>query len=164
MPQFDVTTFSSQIFWLVIAFAIVFTVAWRVALPRLNALKETRQTRVDSDLERAAALKADADAALAAYERELGEARTRAQEETRRAAEKAAAEGQRRMTELSGRLAADADAAASRIAGARAQALGNLDTVAQELAGAAAQRLGGNVPDAGRVAAAVRDARQAGGE
>ena len=163
MPQFDVTTFSSQIFWLVISFAIVFVVAWRFALPRLNELKEIRQKRVDSDLERAAALKADADAALATYERELGEARSRAQEEMRRAAERAAAEAQRRMTELGGRLAADADAAASRIAGARAQALGALDTVAQELASAAAQRLGGNAPDGARVAAAVQSARQAGG-
>jgi len=163
MPQFDVTTFSSQIFWLCISFAIVFVVAWRFALPRLNELKETRQKRVDSDLERAAALKADADAALATYERELGEARSRAQEEMRRAAERSAAEAQHRLTELGGRLAADADAAASRIAGARAQALGGLDTVAQELASAAAQRLGGNAPDGARVAAAVRSARQAGG-
>ncbi|MBM3559579.1 MAG: F0F1 ATP synthase subunit B' [Alphaproteobacteria bacterium] len=163
MPQFDVTTFSSQIFWLVIAFAIVFAVAWRVALPRLNELNETRQRRVGTDLKRATVLKADADAALAAYERELGEARARAQEEMRRAVEKAAAEGQRRMTELSGRLAVDADAAANRIAGAREQALGTLDSVAQDLAGVAAQRLGGNAPDGDRIAAAVRSVRQAGG-
>ncbi|MSO81003.1 MAG: F0F1 ATP synthase subunit B' [Alphaproteobacteria bacterium] len=163
MPQFDVTTFSSQIFWLVISFAIVFVVAWRYALPRLNELKEIRQKQVESDLERAAALKADADAALASYELELGEAGSRAQEELRRAAARAAAKAQRRMTELGGRLAADAAAAASRIAGARAQALGALDSVAQELASAATQRLGGDAPDGARVAAAVHGARQAGG-
>ena len=36
-PPFDTTTFPSQLFWLVVTFAFLFVVLWRVAGPRINA-------------------------------------------------------------------------------------------------------------------------------
>ena len=35
-PPFDTTTFPSQLFWLAVTFAFLFTVLWRVAGPRIN--------------------------------------------------------------------------------------------------------------------------------
>ena len=35
-PPFDATTFPSQLFWLAVTFAFLFTVLWRVAGPRIN--------------------------------------------------------------------------------------------------------------------------------
>ncbi len=37
-PPFDTATFPSQIFWLVVSFAVLFVVLWRIAGPRINGV------------------------------------------------------------------------------------------------------------------------------
>ena len=34
MPQFDPTTFSTQIFWLVLTFLALYLILWKIVLPR----------------------------------------------------------------------------------------------------------------------------------
>ncbi len=57
MPQFEPHTFSPQLFWLVISFALLFLIMWRYALPRIAEILDARKRRVDHDLARATALK-----------------------------------------------------------------------------------------------------------
>ena len=71
MPQFEPSSFASQIFWLVVCFAFVFVFAWRLYLPRIAATIDNRHQRVDSDIARAEELAAEAEEVLAAYEAEL---------------------------------------------------------------------------------------------
>ena len=78
-PPFDTTTFPSQIFWLTITFAFLFVVLWRVAGPRIGGAIAARKNQVTGDLGQAQAHRKDAEAAQAAYEAALAEARKRAQ-------------------------------------------------------------------------------------
>ncbi len=80
MPQFDTTTFASQIFWLVVCFAVVFVFVWRIALPRISATLENRQRKISDDLARAGELADQTDEVMAAYEARLAEARANAHE------------------------------------------------------------------------------------
>ena len=69
MPQLEqISTFPSQIFWLVITFAALFFVMWRIAVPRIADVLEARQKRIDDNLDKAETAKKEAEAAIEAYE------------------------------------------------------------------------------------------------
>src|SRR5512140_1900675 len=78
-PPFKTETFPSQIFWLVITFAFLFVVLWRIAGPRIKGVLVTRRGQIDGDLAKAQAHRADAESASAAYQSALAAARGRAQ-------------------------------------------------------------------------------------
>jgi F-type H+-transporting ATPase subunit b len=155
MPQLDVSTFVSQLFWLLLTFVPLYLVLWKVALPRVAEVLENRQNRIEHDLERAEKLKQEAEAALAAYEGELAEARGRAQAALREAQQQAAAEAQTRHDKLTERLAGELDAAEARIDAARREAAAGIRDVAVELAAAAAEKLAGTAAPDRAVRAAV---------
>ena len=155
MPQFDSSTFASQIFWLVITFGALYFALTRGALPKIAGVLEARQSKIDDDLERATQLEQDAKEILAAYDESLQKARDEAQDVARQAAEEMAAEAARQHDELAARLDADVKAAEGRIAEALKAALGNIRQVATEAARAAARRLIGTDVDEARAEQAV---------
>ena len=141
MPQFDPSTFTPQLFWLTVTFAILFVAMWRHALPRLSGILEARQQRIGGDLEKAQALKAEAEQVAAEYEKALAEARDRAAAALKQAGEEMAAEAAKRHESFGKQLSARTGEAEQRIAAARDEALGNIKTVAEETAGAATAKL-----------------------
>lgn len=161
MPQFDFATFPSQIFWLVVSFAVLYFLLARTALPKIGSILEARQRKIDDDLERATELEQQAKEALAGYEAAMAGARDEAQSAIRQVAEEAAAEAETRHQELAAKLSADVAAAEARIDEAREDALANIQQVASEAARAATQRLigieVGEAPAGEAVAAALKE-------
>lgn len=155
MPQFDTTTFASQIFWLVVSFVIVFVFVWRIALPRISATLENRQRKISDDLARAGELADQTDEVMAAYEARLAEARANAHEELHAAATRAAVEAEKQNAALAEKLGADAAAARERIAAESAAAAGNVAEIAEDIARQAVERLIGSAPDSEAVKSAV---------
>jgi len=49
MPQFDINTYSSQIFWFLICFAILFFVSKTIILPRIKNIIEERNKIIESN-------------------------------------------------------------------------------------------------------------------
>ena len=50
MPQFeDIHTFSSQIFWLIICFAVLYVAASRIYLPRIKNILEKRDKEISGE-------------------------------------------------------------------------------------------------------------------
>jgi len=158
MPQFDPTTFAPQIVWLVICFAVLYLLLRRVALPRIAEVLEERQERIAGDLDKAAALKAEAEAVLADYEKASAEGRAAAQAALRQAAESMSAQSAKQHAELGEKLTADLKVAESRIAKARQEATDNVRTIAADIAQAATERLIGGSIEAAAAESAVRDA------
>jgi len=78
-PPFDTRTFQGQSIWLAITFAFLFVVLWRVAGPRIGGAIAARRDRISADLAQAETHRKDAQAAQAAYEAALAQARKRAQ-------------------------------------------------------------------------------------
>ena len=155
MPQLDAVTFPSQIFWLVVSFAVLYWLMSSVALPRIEKIIEERRNRVDNDLAKAAQMKSEAEAVIAAYEKALAEARAAAQATVRQTTERMNAESAERQRVAGARLAEQAKAAEQRILHARDASLVNIRAVAVEVARAAAERLTGASVDEGRAGAAV---------
>jgi F-type H+-transporting ATPase subunit b len=162
MPQFDATTFPSQLIWLAITFVLLYLVLSRVALPRIASVLEERQKRIGGDLEKAEELKAEAEQVLAEHEAAMAETRASAQDLIRAAKEEMATESARRSDELAARISATAAEAEGRIDAARKAALANIRDIAVEVAQDAAKRLIDSDIDRGEAEAAV-DAAQGGG-
>src|SRR5476649_2566794 len=78
-PPFQAQTFASQLVWLAIAFVLLYVLMSKWALPRVGAIIENRQKRIDDDIADAGKLKTQSDEAVAAYEKALADARARAQ-------------------------------------------------------------------------------------
>ena len=53
-PPFKTETFPSQIFWLVVCFAFLFAVVWRIAGPRINGVITSRRGVINADIAAAA--------------------------------------------------------------------------------------------------------------
>lgn len=162
MPQFDSSTFASQLFWLVVILGVFFLALRNVALPRIGGALEERRRKIDDDLDKAAAHREDAEKALAAYEKALAGAAGEALEIQRRNAAELSDAAAERSAELATRLGEDSRAAEERIAAAMKPALANIQDVAVEAARDAVTRLAGikvSQADAeAAVAAALKDA------
>ena len=143
LPQLDTRTYPSQIFWLIVSFALLYRLLKTKAIPRIADILETRQDRIGADLDRAARLRADAEAALKKHDSILAEAQARAQQRLREAQERVAAELARHQAELDADIARRLRDAEARIAAAKKAALGEVATVAAEVVRAAAARLAG---------------------
>src|SRR5665213_1135203 len=157
-PPFQSQTFASQLVWLVIAFVLLYVLMAKWALPRVGRIIENRQKRIADDLADAERLKQQSDAAVAAYEKALADARARAQtiaNETR-ATQQAQADATRKTLEdgLNARLA---DAEKS-IAATKRAAMANVRAIAEDAARAIIERLIGSAPSDKAVAEAVADA------
>ena len=155
MPQLDYHTFVPQLVWLAICFVVLYVLMSRLALPKVKATIEGRRHRIDGDLGRAAALKEEAEAALAAYQKTLADARSAAQETLRQTGEQLAAAAAERQRQLAATLAEQITAAEARIAAGKDQALGEIRGIAAEVGGAVVEKLTGAPPDAAAMSGAV---------
>jgi F-type H+-transporting ATPase subunit b len=154
-PPFDSSTFASQLVSLAIAFVALYLIVSRIALPRVGAVIDARQNKIEGDLAEAQKLKDESEAALKAYESDLASARSKAQAIGAETREKlnAVSEAERKTLEdkLAGKLA-DAE---KTIAANRATAMSNVRGIAADAASAIVQRLTGTAPDSKAVAGAV---------
>jgi F-type H+-transporting ATPase subunit b len=162
-PPFDVSTFPSQLVWFAIAFGFLYWYMAKRGLPQLGAVIDGRKALIARDLDDATAMQQKADAAAAAHERTLAEARAKAQSLAQAARDAAAADAQAKRQALEDELAARLAAAEREIASTRTAAMTSVAEVAREAAGAIVERLGGRPADPAAVAAAVRSVGQPGG-
>ena len=154
MPQLDFSTFGNQIFWLLVALALIYFALSRVALPRINRILADRQGLMTNDLMAAEDFKQKAKDAEAAYDKALADARAEANKIV--AANRAEMQG-----ELDAAIAkADAEISARtveserRIGEIRASAETDARTVASDVAPELVRTFGGQ-PDAGTLGQAV---------
>jgi len=155
MPQFDSSTFASQLFWLYVSFTLLLILLSVFALPKIAGVLEDRQKRIDANLEKASGFKIEAEAAIAAYEKALADSRAAAhrifQENAKILAEKAEA----RQAELGAKLAMQIKEGEARVLAAKDEALGHIKEVSAELARSAVQRLLGEGVDDKKIEAAI---------
>ena len=159
MPQFAQTgLFLSQIFWLIITFAALYWVIAKMAVPRVGQVLEQRARVIQDDLDRAMQLKAETDAALAAYESAMSAARGQAGDHMRAILADVKAVADQRTAEISASVAKQVADGEARIAKAKADAMESMRSLAGETASAVVAKLTGLNPDTGAVTNAVASA------
>ena len=133
-PPFKTETFPSQLFWFAVTFVFLLVVMWRVAVPRIAGVIGKRKGRIADDLAGADKHKSDAEAALAAYESALAEARARGRvlaEENRKLVD---AEVEKAKAEADAAAAEASAKAEAQIAASRAEAVQHVTKMAQDAA------------------------------
>lgn len=143
MPQLDPTSFSPQLFWLAIAFILLYLLMSRLVLPRVAKVLGQREERIQGNLEKAEKLKAEADEVLATYQKAIADARAEAHAALTKAAADIAATVSVREAEFGKKLAEQAAIAESRIKASKTQALAEVRTIAGDIAAAMTSKLTG---------------------
>jgi F-type H+-transporting ATPase subunit b len=157
-PPFDPSHFPSQILWLAIIFGLFYLFLKRVALPRVGSILEVRRERIAHDLDQAAKLKGEADAAVAAYEQELAEARGKAGAIGQQARDAAKTEADAKRKSVEADLVKKLGDAEAQIARIKASALAEVGTIASDTASAIVERLIGRPVDKTTIDQAVKTA------
>ena len=147
MPQLDISTFPSQIFWLIITFSALFFVIWRISVPKIADTLEARQKRIDDNLLRAEELKKDAENALNAYEVSIELAHLEAQNILSEASTKLANESQLQEVKLNEILESRFKESEKNIDRAINDATVHIRDASIEVATTAFERLTGEAPD-----------------
>lgn len=157
-PPFDSSSYPSQLLWLAITFGLFYLFLKNAVLPRVGGILEVRRDRIAGDLDQAARMKSEADAAVAAYEQELAEAKARANAIGQDARDAAKAEAEIKRKEVEAGLDQKLSAAESRIATIKANAMKEVGSIAEDTASAIVQALGAGKVDKADIAAAVKAA------
>ena len=160
MPQLDPTSFPSQLFWLAVCFGTMMLVLSVFVLPRITRTLTARQGQIEGDLQAAEKLRADAEAALAAYDAALQQARNNALVLAQDMRAEIQAETDRQKAELDASLADEAQKADAALKAARDAALGGLEAAAHDVVGDVMQAVGLGAPDASDINAAIKAAQK----
>jgi F-type H+-transporting ATPase subunit b len=155
MPQLDLSTFPSQIFWLAVFFIVLYLLMAKLAIPRIERVIDERRNRVENDLDKAGQMKSEAEAVITAYEKALADARHQAQLTMKETSDKLAALAAERQRQAGAVIAERTSIAEKRIAAAKSAALADLRGVAVDVARSAAAKLIGGTVDEARAGAAV---------
>lgn len=159
-PPFDPTFFASQLLWLTITFAVLYWIVSRIAAPRIAGILEVRRDRIAGDLGEAERLRGETDAAIAAYEQSLADARKNAGAIAAATREQLNRELEARRTSIEADLSAKLAEAEARITDIKSKALAEVDAIATETTEAIVSTLIGTV-SRDEAAKAVADARKA---
>ena len=156
-PPFNKEYFASQLVWFVIFFVALYLIIGRIAIPQIGGIMAARSKRIADDLAEANRLKEQSDAALAAYEKALADARSRAQTMANETRDKLNAEAEQARKALEATLNAKLAEAEKIIAGTKQSAMANIEAVATDTAVAIVERLIGTAPTRQAAQSAVAD-------
>ncbi len=161
LPQMDVSTFPSQIFWLAVTFGLLYWIMNWLVLPRLGAAIEERRDRIADDLDRAAESKRMAEEAEAAYNRALAEARAKSQAIAGETRDEVNAEISSLQKDAEETLAAKTEAAEKRIAEMKKSATAKVREAAADTTRAIVEALIQETPTEAAVQSALAKAANA---
>jgi F-type H+-transporting ATPase subunit b len=155
MPQLDISTFAPQLVWLAITFVVLYLLMAKLGLPRVSAILDARRKQQDDDLARASEFRAEAEAALAAYQKTMADARAEAQATIRARTEQFAAEAAERQRQLAQALGEQTKTAEREIGAAKERAFAEIRNVAVDVARSVTEKLTGSAADEAKLVPAV---------
>jgi F-type H+-transporting ATPase subunit b len=141
LPQLDISTWPSQLFWLVVLFTAGYILMAKFVTPRISSVLEERRAKLDEDLGKARSASEDAARIRAEYEADLDAARSAAAETAKQAAAEATKQAEASDAKIAKKLAEKVAKAEAKLATARSEAMANLNNVAAEAALAAVAQL-----------------------
>lgn len=163
-PPFDVTAFPSHLFWLAIAFGILYFFVNRLVVPQVGGILEDRRDRIAADLGEASRLQRETDEVIAIYEQELADARNKAYAIAQERREEIKAEQNRQQAETEEALESKIEQAEQEIQSRRDAALAEVEAIATDVGRTLVEKVSGVPVSESEVAEAVRQAAAGGAE
>lgn len=141
MPQLDISTYTSQLFWLIISFASLYMFTARVTMPRMTKILEARALRIEGSIQRADELKAQAEKLKHEFEATLNATRNRAHENVMQMIHKVTVTSAQRKKDLNHMMMERIQSSEAHIARQKSHAMGEIKTVAESAALLMAEKL-----------------------
>ena len=133
MPQLNPEFFLSQFFWLVICFSFLLIFLWKISLPRISAVLEKREKKINDNIQTAKKIQAEAKEIQAKIDQQLLKSREQVvdliKENTNNLQNSSAIELQKIDSELSKQI----EISAKSIEKNKNDALKNIDIQIQEI-------------------------------
>ena len=160
MPQISqiAQIYASQLFWLVVVFALLYFGIGRAMLPKIEKTIEDRDAKISGDIAAAEAARAAADAAEDAYLAKLNESRVAAQAETAAAKHQATLDAEARVKAADAQVQVKLDQAEAALQAQLAEAAAGIEAVAAEAAQEIVARVSGLNVDRAEATRAVKTA------
>ena len=143
LPQLNIGTYPSQIFWLLVMFAVLYITFSKKILPTIGGVVEGRDSLIKGNLDTAQALKDQAAGIQAAYEKNLEQARAnavQAVQDVENAAKKKAGD---QIDSFRRKSEGEVKSAEERVLQTKDKAMGEMSHVAAEVASIAAEKITG---------------------
>ena len=147
LPQFDPSTFPTQIFWLLILFGVLYVFFAKKTLPEISSVIEMRTEHIQNDLNTAEKLRKEAEETQAAYEKKLDDARKKAGKFYADADQKIKDKAAKETEAFAKRSAEKIAEAEKRIAAGKTSILKEMDAMAAEISSDAAEKIIGATTD-----------------
>ena len=133
LPQLDISTWPTQLFWLLITFSIGYIIISTLVVPSISTVLENRSDKISSDVQKAKNANENAKKAFSSYEASLTEARTQAANTLANAVNEAKSDTAKREAALDKKLATNAKKAEESLAEVRKETLSSLEELATEI-------------------------------
>ena len=159
LPQFQFETWSSQIFWLILTFAVLYFVLSKFILPRICDGLTERSDRVADDLDAASRMQQEAEQAEIEFDRPLADTKAKAQNNADTNRRSVDAEIEKEVEAAEADFAAKQADADDRIRKIKTAAMAKIDAVATDTASALVEKLINTKPAAAAVKSAVSQAK-----
>ena len=132
LPQLDISTWPSQIFWLIVTFLIGYILISSLVAPSISSVLEKRSTKISNDLEKAKKAQQNAKEVFNTYEASLNEARSQAAYAASKALDEAKDETAERESAIEKKLSVSTKKAEARLSKMRKEAFSSLEDLATE--------------------------------
>tara|TARA_X000000368_G_scaffold128291_1_gene100836 strand:- start:388 stop:984 length:597 start_codon:yes stop_codon:yes gene_type:complete len=134
MPQLDVTTYPSLIFWLVLTFGFTYIVLKYYVTPRMSEILNHRKEKIDNDLFEAKKARESAEENKSNQDKSISEAKQKAMEIVREAVEKTKEELLEAENLVKDKLSKKLAVAEKNILVTKNESLKNVDKLSSEIA------------------------------
>jgi F-type H+-transporting ATPase subunit b len=156
MPQLDLSSFSSQIFWLLVIFVTLYLLLSRLTIPGISEILVKRETIIASDLNQADKASRQAAAIENEYEISLAEAKKRSMDLIFNAESNIKDETHKAMHELDEILASELREAENEIDSLKADLQKTMDVATTEIIQALVTKLINVAPDVTQIQSVIR--------
>lgn len=143
LPQLDVSTYASQIFWLFIFFFLLHLIFSKAILPAIYATIQKRNLHIEDDRETASRLVKEAEEAQNAYEEKLQQAKIEASQIHKDIERDMAEDMQKRWEDFRHKAREEEARVVSDIAKAKEDVMEDMNVIAAEIAKEATEKIVG---------------------
>jgi len=147
LPQLDFSTYTPQLFWMVVIFVLLYVFFARKTLPDLSGTIENRKNHIDSDLKEAEKLTAEADLVQQNYHASIESSQDKAAKSIHDVEAKMKKKAEDAAEDFRARSEAEMSKAEANILKAQEKALGDMTSIAATAAQAAVAKIIGTSID-----------------
>lgn len=141
LPQLDPTYFTSQAFWLVVVFGLMYLVFASKSIPAISQTVESRNDRIKNDLSSAEQIKKEVETVQASYEADLKDAREKSAKLFSDIELKIKEDSEKHAAEFAERSAHKIQELEKSIEKQHKKAMDEMTSMAAEIASAAAEKI-----------------------